>query len=604
LVAYGGEAVLGETTNLKASEGRSRYRLLAELGEGGMANVYLAVAKGPAGFNKLVVLKLLRPHLANDPDTLEMFLHEARLAARLNHPNVVQTYEVGMEAGRHGLIMEYLDGQSLAAICSRSRLVEPGVASRALGVAEGLASSDGRIAPPPPPAPSQLGPTDEGEDGRRSRFPLRMHLRVLVDTLTGLHYAHELTDYDKKRLELVHRDVSPHNVFVTYEGQVKLLDFGVAKAAVGYGERTQTGIIKGKLHYMAPEQMAGGTVDRRADIFAVGTMLWEAATGTRLWKGMPQVAIMNHVLNGQYPSPREVCADVSPALERIVMKAMAYDRERRYATALELQTDIEAELAATGDVKNRQIGAYVSDLFSEFRESTQELIDARLKMAEDAPSGEFGTLELTAIGGVPTITGSSASSQRGTAQSPVSSAAVEPPPKRTWSWWVGAGLVASVAGLLLLRSSRENRADAPIESVAPAAGPSVVPQPPVASATPGSVKIHVDSDPPGAKLFLDGNELPSDPIDTTAPRDHDWHTIRGEARGRVPKEVHVSFDSDVWITLKLDPVPAPVTVRNGPPAAVSQRTATTPIPPASTVVSCVPPYYVEDGIKKVKPGCM
>src|SRR6185437_1077783 len=189
-----------------------KYRLIAELGHGGMAEVYLAVVRGPAGFNKLVVIKQIRPQLAEDPEFLGMFLDEARLAARLSHPNVVQTNEVGQEGNRYFIAMEYLEGQPLNRILHR------------------LQKSGG--------------------------LPLGLHIKILSDVLAGLHHAHELADYDGTALEVVHRDVTPHNVFVTYEGQVKVVDFGIAKAAGRAGE-TRHGVIKGKAPYMAPEQAAG-----------------------------------------------------------------------------------------------------------------------------------------------------------------------------------------------------------------------------------------------------------------------------------------------------------------------------------------------------------
>src|SRR5260370_910736 len=187
-----------------------KYKLLAELGRGGMANVYLAVARGPSGFNKLVVLKCLRSDLASDTELLAMFLDEARLAARLNHPHVVQTYEVGEYVGRPVIVMEYLEGQVLSSLVQRAQ--------------------------------------------SNNALPLSLHLRVIIDALEGLHHAHELTDYDGKPLGLVHRDISPQNVFVTFDGHVKVLDFGIAKAATSQSQ-TATGILKGKVKYMAPEQM-------------------------------------------------------------------------------------------------------------------------------------------------------------------------------------------------------------------------------------------------------------------------------------------------------------------------------------------------------------
>ena len=197
-----------------------KYRFLVELGSGGMGDVFLAVAQGPKGFNKLQVIKRLRPELAQDPEFLAMFLNEARIAARLNHPNVVQTNEVSEHEDEYFIAMEYLEGRSLYAILKRA------------------ISSSPKNAPP-------------------QRMPLAFHLHTLAEACEGLHYAHELRDFDGTPLELVHRDCSPQNIFVTYDGEAKVLDFGIAKAADS-ATYTRTGVLKGKVPYMAPEQLDGG----------------------------------------------------------------------------------------------------------------------------------------------------------------------------------------------------------------------------------------------------------------------------------------------------------------------------------------------------------
>jgi len=263
---------------LRAAGGAGRYRLLAELGRGGMANVYLAVARGPIGFNKLCVLKALRGSLADEPDAVAMFVDEARLAARLNHANVVQTYEVVEDAGRHLMVMEYLEGQALADIFARGE-------RRAGEVPAGDSSPD------------------ESEE-KEGHLPLAMHLQILSSVLAGLHYAHELADFDGRPLGIVHRDVSPHNVMVGFDGHVKVLDFGIAKVLAGSTRATRTGVIKGKVRYMAPEQMAGEAVDRRADIFGVGVLLWEALAGVHIWKGMTDNTVIAAVTRGEIPPPR------------------------------------------------------------------------------------------------------------------------------------------------------------------------------------------------------------------------------------------------------------------------------------------------------------
>ena len=268
-----------------------------------MGVVYLAMAQGPGGFAKLKVIKRLRPDLGGEPAAVQMFLEEGRLSARLNHPNVVQTNEVGFDGKHYFLEMEYLEGQALSALTRRA------------------AASGG--------------------------LPIPTAVYVLAQTLAGLHYAHELRDHDGNALRVVHRDVSPHNVFVTYDGQVKVLDFGIAKAA-GSSTETKTGFVKGKVTYMAPEQVARKALDRRVDVFGVGVMLWEAIARGRMWGDLDDFEIFLKLRSETIPSPRSVRPDVPDRLEAICMRALARDPNERYATAAEMQHALEEWLDAAG----------------------------------------------------------------------------------------------------------------------------------------------------------------------------------------------------------------------------------------------------------------
>ncbi|MBI2391582.1 MAG: protein kinase [Deltaproteobacteria bacterium] len=312
-----------------------KYRFLVELGSGGMGDVFLAVAQGPRGFHKLQVIKRLRPELAQDPEFLAMFLNEARIAARLNHPNLVQTNEVSEHEDEYFIAMEYLEGQSLYAITKRV------IATK-------------------------------------QRFPLAMHLHVLAEACVGLHYAHELVDFDGTPLGLVHRDCSPQNVIVTYEGEVKVLDFGIAKAADS-ATITRTGVLKGKVPYMAPEQLEGARVDRRADVFSVGAMLWEAATGTRLWKGFNDIQIANRLQLGQVPRPREYDPTIDPKLDVLVMKALAPRADDRFQSAAELHAAIDQYVTRLGGVRRRDLGKHVSSLFTDTRRQLRAKLEEELR---------------------------------------------------------------------------------------------------------------------------------------------------------------------------------------------------------------------------------
>src|ERR1044071_1780305 len=273
-----------------------RYRFLAEIGFGGMSEIYLTVTQGGlAGFQKLVALKLLRRDLAEDDEFRRMFLDEARLGARLNHPNVVQTYDVGEEHGRYYIAMEYLEGQSFERI-RRAR-------------------NSARL------------------------FPLELQIRMLSQILCGLHYAHGLADYDDTPISVVHRDVTPSNVLITYDGQVKLIDCGIAKV-LDWVHDTEVGVRKGKARYMAPEQASGAPIDRRADLYSVGVMLWETLAGQHIWSGLPETEVIKR--SGEPPPPP---AGAPLMLQQICSKAMAPRPEDRYPTAEALCADLELFLA-------------------------------------------------------------------------------------------------------------------------------------------------------------------------------------------------------------------------------------------------------------------
>jgi eukaryotic-like serine/threonine-protein kinase len=343
-----------------------RYRLIAELARGGMGIVYLALVRGPGGFNKLFVVKTLKAHLAEDPKLVSMFLEEARLAARLSHPNVVQTIEVGSDGGTHFIAMEFLDGQSFHRVLAR---------------------------------------------GRRTgaNMPLSFHLYAMTHILEGLQYAHGATDYDGTPLNLVHRDVSPHNVFLSYDGQVKILDFGIAKALDSSND-TRTGMLKGKIAYMAPEQASGAQVDRRADVFAAGVMLWESVIGQRMWdRGLNDLQILHALSNGAIPRPRQAAPDLDPVLERVILKATSVAPSDRFASAGEMQVELEAFLKGLDAPAfgPRDVGKFVGDLFLEERGQIKGVIDGQLRVLRGTSSGEYGMVDmpklspLTAPSGTP-----------------------------------------------------------------------------------------------------------------------------------------------------------------------------------------------------------
>ncbi len=325
-----------------------------------MAVVYLAASQGPRGFSKLVVVKELKEEFSQDPEFASMFVDEARLAARLNHPNIVQTYEVEEAGGHFFIVMEYLEGQPLSH--TRTRLAKLG-----------------------------------GQ--------LRDHqVRVLCEVLDALHYAHEIADYDGTPLNVVHRDVSPHNVIITYAGDAKLVDFGIAKAADSTSQ-TRTGVIKGKLAYMAPEQAFGKPLDWRGDVFAVGVILWEAITGRRMWKGNAEGAIAHRLSIGDIPKIVDFCADSPPLLKAICERALAPRAEDRFPTAAAMRAELEGYLATlVRKPTARDLGGLVSQAFAEERGRIASLIEEQMREVRAGQADVSAQQELPRIATIQSLT--------------------------------------------------------------------------------------------------------------------------------------------------------------------------------------------------------
>jgi serine/threonine protein kinase len=295
-----------------------RYELITQIGHGGMAEVQLALQRGPAGFEKLVVVKLVHKNLATQKTFVDMLLDEARVAALVKHPNVVDIYDLGEADGRYFIAMEYLEGEPL------------------------------------------LGLLRAGREGKRLD-PLST-ARLIADTAEGLDAAHELQSIGGDPMELVHHDVSLGNIMVLYNGQVKLVDFGVAKASETAGPQMK---VHGKFGYMAPEKLKGRGSDRRGDIWSLGVVLWEALTLRRLFRGTSEQDTMRMVLEHPIPRPSTIVKDLPPELDAIVMRALERDPKRRYSRAKELAQDLEEVLRQCGyGGRNDQIARYMQATFS------------------------------------------------------------------------------------------------------------------------------------------------------------------------------------------------------------------------------------------------
>jgi eukaryotic-like serine/threonine-protein kinase len=323
-----------------------RYVIGEKIASGGMANVHIGRIRGAAGFVRSVAIKSLHPALTKDADTVATLIDEAHVASNIRHPKVVPILDVLTESGELFLVMEYVHGESLAQLIK------------------------------------EVG-------ARRGLVPIEIAVGIVVDFLEGLHAAHEATDQEGKALEIVHRDVAPKNIMVGVDGVSRVVDFGIAKASVR-AQTTQEGQLKGTLGYMSPEQLKSQEVDRRADVFASGVVLWELLTGKRLFQADNPGEIVGRILLAEIPLPSKARPDIPPAIDDIVMTALMRDPTQRYATA---EAFAEALTSAVSPATSRAIGAWVDDVARETLASRAQLLratpspDQRANAHAEEPTG-------------------------------------------------------------------------------------------------------------------------------------------------------------------------------------------------------------------------
>jgi serine/threonine protein kinase len=354
-----------------------KYELLKRIAAGGMAEIFVARVRGIPGFEKIVCIKRILPQLAGNREFVDMFLDEARIAATLHHANIVQMYDVGEADGSYFISMEFLHGVDVRTLI-------------------------------------------KGMRERQQWIPLEHALHIVIGMCAGLHYAHDKVGFDGRPLGIVHRDVNPHNVFVTYDGAVKIVDFGIAKATNRFNE-TRAGTLKGKIPYMSPEQCKGEAIDRRSDIFAIGIMLYELTTAYRLYKGQSEFEVLKKIVEGTITPPTALRPDYPPSLEAITLKALAKPREQRYQSARELQVDLEGFAREHRmAISAISLSSYVQELRPKAALAWQEakaggvdvvtrLIDATApskpgepqKINEDDDPGDEGPLDTVTIADTP-----------------------------------------------------------------------------------------------------------------------------------------------------------------------------------------------------------
>jgi serine/threonine-protein kinase len=306
-----------------------RYELLATIGVGGMASVILARQRGPAGFEKAVVIKLIHPHMAQDTVAVNMLLDEAKIASQLDHQNIVHTYELGDAHGTYYIVMEYLAGESLGQVLKQGQ-----------------------------------------KQGRE--LPTFVAAKIIADAAEGLHYAHELPDFNGQPLGIVHRDVSPGNIVVQYNGAVKVVDFGIAKAQ-GRVTSTQDGELKGKYGYMSPEQIKNESMDRRSDVFSLGVVLWESLSRRRLFQADNVAATLMQILQGDRTPPSAYDPNIPHALDAVALRALAPEPRDRFQTVAEMKQAID-DAIWRARVGPNEIAAHMQQLFADRIETRRTLL--------------------------------------------------------------------------------------------------------------------------------------------------------------------------------------------------------------------------------------
>ncbi len=331
---------------------QQRYKVLEKVAAGGMAEVYRAESAGLEGFKKIVAIKRVLPHLSEKKQFIGMFLDEARVSAHLSHSNCVQVFDIGVGDNTYFIVMEYVDGSDLKGVIEYRRK-------------------------------------------HNMPFPVEEACLICVRICEGLAYAHELTDGKGESLHIVHRDMSPPNVLITRHGEVKIVDFGLAKANSQL-ERSEPGIIKGKFSYLSPEAAKGGTVDARTDIFAVGIILWELLAGRRLFMGESDLETVRMVQAARVPSIRELNKNVSADLEKVLMKALTEEPDQRYLRARDFGTALNQLLFKIG----RSVSSFdIAELVEPIRKEREQKRRAQKRQSIIGTLIDEAMLEFTSIDG-------------------------------------------------------------------------------------------------------------------------------------------------------------------------------------------------------------
>jgi len=494
-----------------------KYRLLYRLAHGGMASVYLGQFTGTDGFRKLVALKIIHEHLSEHRNFIEMFIDEAQLVSRISHPNVVQVYELGSVNGLHYMAMEYVHGESLSWLL------------------------------------------------RRTDVPVPVCARVISDAASGLHASHELLSHEQQPLQVVHRDVSPNNILVAYDGAVKLIDFGVAKAE-GSGHVSKAGSLKGKYAYMSPEQLRFEPLDRRSDVFSLGVVLFEATTRRRLFVGESERDTIRHVLDRPIPCPDTLREDYPAQLTAIVLKALARDRDERYQTADALHEALEHFIISGGKpVLSRDVARLMHSTSAE-------------RIAEKARLKREAQAELDTLG--PGVSLKTHVRREETA----SNYTGEPRSTRGSSWtMLVLGLIAAMVlvALYLGLARRPSRPPASAGTGTTSGGMAsrartdattrtIPPGQPDLDRRQGAVTIEIHATPKSATVLFDGGEVPN-PFVVRRRARSGQATVIVRARGHRTRRLQVDLGRDSRWEIALAALPDRPGQKGTSPPGKAQR---------------------------------
>jgi serine/threonine-protein kinase len=492
-----------------------RYQLLRKIASGGMGQVLLA-KKGSDDFEKLVVIKRILPHLVEDEEFFTMFKDEARITMRLDHPNIARINEFGVENGVHFIEMEYVAGEDLRRIEKRAAAANRGI-------------------------------------------PIGVVLRIIADAASGLDFAHKARDAKGQPLNLVHRDVSPQNVLVGFDGSVKLIDFGVAKAA-GRAQHTATGILKGKFPYMSPEQAQGEELDARSDVFALGVVLWEQLTGRRLFKGENDLATQRLVRACEVPPPSQVEPSVPPGLDPICLKALAKRREDRFADAAEFRLALEDFALANGiPTSSAHLSAFMHDLYAEriAREADPRFLEEDSGLT-DLDVGGLSRPQLPPVPGATVVDRGRDVGAQTQASGPVTQYAPPPPAPSSLPKVLGAvALVLALgAGLFLALRPPPEAPPKPVDTPQAPTTVTATPTPPL--------EVRIESEPPGAQVELAGLTVGQTPYKASIERAKLPVAVRLTLDGYEAAQASLTDMTGDTLALTLKKKPAPVKP-TGPP---------------------------------------